>query len=221
MRVISWNLLHRVGAEPRDVAALIEAFQPDLLLMQEATEGMAALRSLCGGWYFRAPFPGRRYGVAAWSRHCFAEPALLRLPASVIPGRVPPRLAQLIRMDGMTIANVHLSHGQVLNRLQLRYISRHVAGPAAIIGDYNAVGPIRLSGFRDIGPRQTTCRASSVIPFRLDRCMVRAVHGTETGVLRRGMSDHHPIRIRLTLDTIAQPADPAPIPLARESLSRP
>ncbi|OYV99586.1 MAG: endonuclease [Acidiphilium sp. 37-64-53] len=220
MRVISWNLLHRGGAEPRDVAALIEAFQPDLLLMQEATEGMAALRSLCGGWYSRAPFPGRRYGVAAWSRHCFAEPTLLRLPASVIPGRVPPRLAQLIHMNRMTIANVHLSHGQVLNRLQLRYIARHVAGPAAIIGDYNAVGPIRLSGFRDIGPRQTTCRTSSVIPFRLDRCMVRAVQGTETGVLRRGLSDHHPIRIRLTLDMTLQPTDHAQILLAEEPPSQ-
>lgn len=197
MRVISWNLLRRVGAEARDVAALIQEYRPDLMIMQEATETMSHITDLCGGWYFRAPLPARIYGLAVWSPHRLDEPGTVRLPASVMPGRVPPRLAQVIGFAGITIANVHLSHGQMLNRLQLRHIARRLSGPAAIIGDYNAFGPIRLAGFRDVGPRQATCRANDMIPFRLDRCMVRGVHASETRVLARGSSDHHPIVVSL------------------------
>lgn len=197
MRLISWNLLRRVGAEAREVAELIADYQPDLMVMQEATENMAQIEQFCGGTFFRAPLPGRIYGLAVWSPHRLREPGTVRLPASVMPGRVPPRLAQLVEFEGITIANVHLSHGQMLNRLQLRHIARQLDGPAAIVGDYNAVGPVRLFGFRDVGPRQTTCRASDVIPFRLDRCMVRELHATETRVLARGRSDHHPIVLSL------------------------
>ncbi len=45
LRVASWNLLRRVGAEAEDVAKLIHAYRPDLLLLQEATEEIAALCS--------------------------------------------------------------------------------------------------------------------------------------------------------------------------------
>lgn len=197
MRIVSWNLLHHVGAQARDVASLIEACRPDVMLMQEATEEIGEIAHLCGGWYYRAPMARRTYGLAAWSRHRFDEPATLRLPASKVPGRVPPRLAQMVRIEGVTLANVHLSHGQMLNRLQLRHITRHLVGPAAIIGDYNALGPIRLAGFHDVGPRQVTCRASGMIPFRLDRCMVRGMERIEARVLWRGPSDHHPIMLTL------------------------
>jgi len=50
---------------------------------------------------------------------------------------------------------VHLSHGQFLNQWQLMHIANALDGPAAIVGDYNAVGPIKLAGFRDVGPRQS------------------------------------------------------------------
>ncbi|UNC15309.1 endonuclease/exonuclease/phosphatase family protein [Acidiphilium multivorum] len=197
MRLISWNLLRRVGAEAREVAALIEDYRPDLMLMQEATESIAQVTDLCGGWFYRAPMQGRIYGLAVWSPAPLAEPGTVRLPASVMPGRVPPRLALLVEAQGITFANVHLSHGQMLNRLQLRHIARQIDGPAVIVGDYNAVGPIRLRGYRDVGPRQTTCRAGEVVPFRLDRCMVRDLHAHEARVLGRGSSDHHPIVVTL------------------------
>lgn len=197
MRLISWNLLRRVGAEVRDVAELIEEHQPDLMLMQEATENIEQVRHLCGGWFHRAPMPGRIYGLAVWSPHRLDEPGTVRLPVSLMPGGVPPRLAQVIDFGGIIVANVHLSHGQMLNRLQLRHIARQLPGPAAIVGDYNAFGPIRLKGFRDVGPRQATCRAGEVVPFRLDRCMVRDLHARETRVLARGSSDHHPIVLLL------------------------
>jgi len=110
---------------------------------------------------------------------------------------VPQRLAQLVEVDDIAFANVHLSHGQVLNRRQLLQVARTLDGPAAIIGDYNAVGPTMLAGFRDAGPRRPTHRAGDVLPFRLDRCMLRDVRCVRAGVLHRGPSDHHPILLHL------------------------
>jgi hypothetical protein len=114
-----------------------------------------------------------------------------------MPGRVPPRIAQIVRFGDVEFANVHLSHGQVLNRLQLLRIARALEGPAAVIGDYNAVGPIVMDGFRDIGPRETTHRAHNIIAFRLDRCMARGLRCSDARVLARGPSDHHPISLEL------------------------
>lgn len=198
LRVISWNLLRLIGAGVEDVAALIRRYEPDVLLMQEATPGIAALPELVGGHLVRAPMANRVYGLAVWSRNPLPPHETLALPVSKMPGRVPPRIAQLVRIAGITFANVHLSHGQLLNRRQLLSIVRAVDGPLAIIGDYNAVGPIVLSGFRDLGPQRRTHHASNIIPFRLDRCMARGLHCTATEVLERGPSDHHPILLELS-----------------------
>lgn len=90
LRIISWNLLRRVGAGVEDLAALVVRYQPDVLLMQEATEEMAALPTIVGGHFFREPMHGRVYGLAVWSPHLFPPPYALPLPVSVMPGRVPP-----------------------------------------------------------------------------------------------------------------------------------
>ena len=203
LRVISWNLLRSVGAGVKDVAALIAQQQPDLLLMQEATRELEALPEIVGGHFYREPMHGRIYGLAAWSPHPIAPPRILPLPVSNVPGRVPPRIAQIVRIGGAAFANVHLSHGQVLNRLQLLRIVRSLEGPAAIVGDYNAVGPIKLSGFKDVGPREPTHTAQNIVPFRLDRCMARGLDCDETQVLDRGPSDHHPIVLKLRVATHA------------------
>jgi hypothetical protein len=92
---------------------------------------------------------------------------------------------------------VHLSHGQILNRQQLACIVRSIDGAAAVIGDYNAVGPVLLPGFRDVGPRAPTHVVRNVLPFRLDRCLVRGVLCADACVLERGSSDHRPIMIEL------------------------
>ena len=133
-RVASWNLLRRIGAEAEDVAKLVRAYRPDLLLLQEATEEIAALPSLVGGHFFRHPMQKRIYGLAAWSPHPFPSTSALRLPASVLPGRVPPRIAQIVKFQGICFANVHLSHGQFLNRFQLHHIAYALEGPAVIMG---------------------------------------------------------------------------------------
>lgn len=197
MKVISWNLLRRTGAAVSDVVALIQREKPDLLLMQEATEQMETLTEIVKGHFHWEQLPGRIYGLAAWSPHPLPAPESLALPVSRMPGRLPPRFAQIIRLGDLTIANVHLSHGQLLNRRQLLRIARTVEGPAAVIGDYNAVGPTLLPGFRDVGPREPTHVARSVLRFRLDRCIVRQIEHWQPRALECGPSDHRPIAIEL------------------------
>lgn len=197
MKVISWNLLRLTGAAVEDVAALVAREKPDLLLMQEATAEMAALPERAGGNFHWEPLPGRIHGLAAWSPHRLPPPQALPLPVSRMPGRRPPRVAQLLRIGDITFANVHLSHGQLLNRWQLLRIAGAIEGPAAVIGDYNAVGPTVLRGFRDVGPREPTHVARRGVSFRLDRCLVRGLHCADARALERGPSDHRPIAVEL------------------------
>lgn len=217
MKVISWNLLRRVGAAVEDVADLIERHRPDLLLMQEATKEMETLPALVGGTIHRRRLPHRIHGLAAWTPHPRPRPRTLFLPVSPLPGGLAPRVAQLVRVGDITFANVHLSHGQILNRRQLQCIAQALDGPAAVIGDYNAVGPIMLRGFRDVGPRQPTHVATNVIPVRLDRCLVRGLFCVNALTLDRGPSDHRPIVLDLRM---METTTPAPRPRRRWSLGR-
>jgi endonuclease/exonuclease/phosphatase family metal-dependent hydrolase len=203
VRVASWNLLRRVGAGVEDVAALVRSYRPDLLLLQEATGEITNLPDLVGGHFFHEPMQKRIYGLAVWSPHALARPRTVRLPVSALPGGVPPRIAQIIHFAGINFANVHLSHGQFLNRWQLLHITRGLKEPAAIIGDFNAVGPTRLPGFRDIGPREATHYPSNIVPLRLDRCLGRGLRCNAAEVLERGPSDHHPIILELAIDAAA------------------
>ena len=75
------------------------------------------------------------------------------------------RVAQIIDFGPFTVANVHLSHGQLLNRRQLRRIAARLPHCAAVVGDYNLVGPVLLPGFSDVGPRRPTHRMSDVVPL--------------------------------------------------------
>ena len=200
MKVISWNLLRLVGATVEDVAALAKREKPDVLLMQEATKHIEALPAMIGGHFHRLSWLGRIHGLAAWSPHHFAVPRALSLPASRLPGALPRRRAQIVQIGDITFANVHLSHGQLLNRLQLARAAAVLRGkPSAIIGDYNLVGTVELPGFVDVGPRETTHFASSVVPFRLDRCLAHGLACRNAAALDFGPSDHRPIRLELTL----------------------
>lgn len=194
MKLISWNLLHKGGATLAAVESLIEAERPDLLVMQEALQDLDALPLKAGGHYARVALPGRRHGLAAWSPDPFVEaPA----PLALQPGLVVRRVCQVIRIRDFSVANVHLSHGQVLNRRQLHLIAGMLAGPAAIVGDCNMVGAPFLKDFRDVGPRLPTHAMARLVPLRLDRCFVRGLECGGARLLGRGPSDHHPIEVIL------------------------
>lgn len=196
MKIISWNLLRLTGASLDDIAHLIQREQPDLLLMQEATIGIDGLTRRVGGHYSRQPLPGRIHGLAAWSPLPFVSPPrILPLPA----GALYQRVGQVIDFEGCAIANVHLSHGQLLNRRQLRCVAETLPPSAAVLGDYNLLGPALLPGFRDVGPRAPTHVAADVVPVRLDRCLVRGMVCLGAEALARATSDHRPIAVRLAV----------------------
>ena len=209
MKIISWNLLRLSGAAAKDVAALIERERPDVMLMQEVTQHMDVLPAMVSGHYHRLPWPGRIHGLAVWSRHNFTTPTVLPLPASRLPGRLPRRRSQIVRIGDITFANVHLSHGQLLNRRQLSRIAAALrGGPSAIVGDYNVVGPVILPGFVDVGPRETTHFGSNVVPFRLDRCLAHGLACQSAGTLAFGPSDHRPIVLELQVAEAAAKRSP-------------
>ncbi|QDH13962.1 endonuclease/exonuclease/phosphatase family protein [Formicincola oecophyllae] len=198
LRVVSWNLLHIKGATLHDVLRLVDLTNPDVLLMQEALPMTDALPGLLGGHYARACLPGRPHGTACWSRLPFdALPALHPLP----PGMIVRRNAQVMRFQApfgpFCIANVHLSHGQILNRRQLRHLRAGLLERAIIMGDFNQVGPALLGEFKDVGPRARTHLMLKRIPLRLDRCLVRGFQALERGTLPTFGSDHKPISLLL------------------------
>ncbi|WP_342628839.1 endonuclease/exonuclease/phosphatase family protein [Nguyenibacter vanlangensis] len=195
-KIVSWNLLRLVGATPRDVAQLVAEERPDLLLMQEATADFDALPRLIGGHYARSPLPGRIHGVACWSPAPFRRhPVACTLPS----GPLVRRVAQMIECStfGFTVANVHLSHGQIMNRRQLRRLGEILPAHAAVLGDFNLVGPTLMPHFHDVGPRAPTHRMVDMLPIRIDRCMVRGLTCREARVLENYASDHRPITVRL------------------------
>ena len=203
--IVSWNLLRTVGASIEDVIRLIRDERPDLLLMQEATVEIDRLAERIGGHYARSPLPGRIHGVACWSPLPFRSAPTVH---ALQPGTLIRRVCQVIDMGEFAVANVHLSHGQVLNRRQLRRIATFLPARGAVLGDFNLLGPALLPGFRDIGPREATHRMVDMLPIRLDRCLARGLDCVETRVLPHRPSDHHPIRVVLRTRT----ATSAPIP---------
>lgn len=194
MKLISWNLLHRNGAELAEVARLITHHRPDMLLMQEVTEVFAGLIPLVGGTFSREPLPGRVHGLGMWMPHPFPRPPTV---FPVPSGAVVRRVCQVVELGGMSVANMHLSHGQMLNRRQLRFIAGRLLPTAVMVGDFNMLGPAMVPGFHDAGLRQQTHRMSNLIPLRLDRCLLRGLICTQADVLPRGASDHHPIMLQL------------------------
>jgi endonuclease/exonuclease/phosphatase (EEP) superfamily protein YafD len=194
IKIISWNLLHSTGAGVAEVAELLAAQNPDLLLMQEATALIDALPGLVGGHYARISLPGRLHGLAAWSPQPLHSPAR---SLALQRGLIVRRVCQILDFGAFSVANVHLSHGQMLNRRQLRRVAAALPLRAAILGDCNMVGAPLLRGFRDVGAREATHRMKGVVPLRLDRCFIRGLTCEAAEILDRGISDHRPLMVVL------------------------
>lgn len=206
MRILSWNLLRYGGARVDDVQHIVEMHHPDLVLLQEATGIIDTLPEMLGGSYVRQKMERRDHGPAAWSPRRF-HTATLTLPLAMRCDVPPPlsrragyRIALIVCLDGLEIANVHLDHGRFTNRRQLRTLLSQRPRLDAIIGDYNAVGTTRLPGFIDVEPRSATHRAKGLLPLRLDRCLVRGLRRTSAVALAYGVSDHRPILVDLLPD---------------------
>jgi endonuclease/exonuclease/phosphatase (EEP) superfamily protein YafD len=200
-KIISWNLLRLTGASVDEIVRLITWERPHLLLMQEATDVIDRLPDRVGGYYARCLQPGRIHGLAMWM------PAPPPTPPSIVAiprGAMFDRVSQLVDLGDFTVANVHLSHGQLLNRRQLRRVARLLPTQAAVMGDFNLVGPCLLPGFSDVGPRRATHVAGDIVPLRNDRCLVRGLRCTSPRALPQASSDHRPILVRLEAISEAQ-----------------
>jgi endonuclease/exonuclease/phosphatase family metal-dependent hydrolase len=196
IKLVSWNLLRLTGASIDDVVRLIRREDPDLLLMQEVTPVMDGLTRIVGGEFHRVLMPRRIHGLGVWSPTPLpGVPVVLPLQS----GAMFDRVCQIVDIGGLTVANVHLSHGQILNRRQLRRIAEALPYHAAIVGDYNLIGPTLLQGFHDAGPREPTHVAGDMVPLRLDRCLVRGVACLGAKALLRETSDHRPIVVSLNV----------------------
>ncbi|MCX5615622.1 endonuclease/exonuclease/phosphatase family protein [Bombella sp. TMW 2.2559] len=207
LRLVSWNLFHEDGATLEDIRLLIRVTRPDILLMQECRLFTTRLPDLMGGHFSRLASERRVHGTACWSRHPFLTPPRLHM---LPPGLAAWRSAQLLEFDTgfgpFTIANVHLSHGPILNRRQLRLIRQELSERAIIIGDFNQVGPAMLRGFEDVGPREQTHRMLDKVPLRLDRCLVRGFSLLDKRVYPRFGSDHRPIAVTLQPAPVTEPS---------------
>ena len=202
LKIVSWNLLYQAGASVDELAVIIKDEEPDLFVMQEVTRKIDLLPRLVGGYFWRHPWPGKQYGMAVWSNRAIDVYDTLHLPKSRLPGIFPRRFAQIARTKNITITNVHLSHGQVLNRRQLSHIADDTQGAMAIMGDFNAIGPTIMRTFTDVGPRKPTHMVQKLVPFRLDRCLIRNLECTEARILHNYSSDHHPIVVTLNHPTV-------------------
>jgi endonuclease/exonuclease/phosphatase family metal-dependent hydrolase len=120
------------------------------------------------------------------------------------------RICQIVELDSIAVANVHLSHGQILNRRQLRRIGKVLPPRAAVVGDYNLIGPALLPGFHDVGPREPTHIAGDVMPLRIDRCLIRGVTCLGARALLREASDHRPIVVSLKISPHVHASELAP-----------
>jgi endonuclease/exonuclease/phosphatase family metal-dependent hydrolase len=193
LRILSWNVLRKVGAGAEDVAELIGHLRPDLVLLQEADRAMERLPQLVGGSFARDAFPGRIHGPAVWSPRPIARPNLVFLT-----GGHTRRHAQVVELGPITIVNVHLAHGQLACRRQLREAARAITGAGAVIGDFNMIGPAALPEFTDVGPREPTHMARDLVPVRIDRCFVRGMVCHAATALPTGRSDHRPMLLELS-----------------------
>lgn len=186
-----------------------------------AAEAMAAVSArfvpaLSGqpGSWSRAPeqdLPGSAgYGVALLSRHPVADWQVVRLP--VLRRRVPvlfrgrrrpvlvtdePRVAVVAQVGlpggQLCVVSTHLSFLRGWNVVQLRYLSRALAGQAPLVltGDLNmgARTAVRASGLRPLALGDTFPAHD---PRRqLDHLLARGVRARSAGQVRRlPVSDH-------------------------------
>ena len=142
-RLLTYNIMHGGGGRLDALAAVIDGCQPDLVLLQEATDpanvqrlaevtGMAewrAFRAQSLGFLSRHPVTGSEWVRPAISRHAFVE---------VVP--VPG-----LRIFGVHLSAVHAAWTEQRRVLELRAllktVARHQDGFHVLAGDFNTVAP--------------------------------------------------------------------------------
>ena len=207
MRILTWNTWKNSPPYRARLAVLAQAaaeVRPDIVLLQEAFIGggqdtAAFLAEALGLRCLAAPARAKprpqedgsmadsTNGLAILTRREASEHRVIALPPHPDD---PDRIAQVARIDGMTVVNLHLTHladGDALRRNQVLHLLRHLEpeAPTVLGGDLNA-GPgdpapeaLDEAGFRDLAAD----RPEPTVPGRrIDFLMTRALPlaGVET-----------------------------------------
>jgi exodeoxyribonuclease III len=143
-RLLTYNILHGGRGRSQALAAVINAYAPDLVLLQEATDpatleriaeasGMAEWRSYPRqslGFLSRKPVVFSQWTRPRFSQHAFIE---------VVPSGEP------LRLFGVHLSAVHAAWTERRRVMELRALLRSVAahqdGFHALVGDFNTVAP--------------------------------------------------------------------------------
>ena len=177
LRVVSWNLLRRVGARARGCR------QADPRLSPRSSAAAGSHRrdrgaALAGRRAFLPPshaeahlWPGRLEPASfpPHRRRCACRPRCC-------PGGCRPAIAQIVKFQRHQFrqcASVPRPVPQPLAAACTSPMRWKGRPPSSAISTRSA--PSGLPDFRDIGPRQRTHRASNIVSLRLDRCMARDV----------------------------------------------
>jgi len=144
LRILSYNILRGGVGRERFLADVINAQQPDVVVLQEATHpevvtrlasatGMLASGAVRGrslGFLSRLPLSEQKWVRPRWSQHAFLELA---------PDGID------VRIVGVHLSAVHSAWTEARRVRELRslldVVGRHIDSPHVLIGDFNTLAP--------------------------------------------------------------------------------
>ena len=143
-RLLTYNILHGGGTRVNEIAAVIKACDPDLVLLQEATDpkNIEKIAAAAGMADFRSV---RRQSLAFVSRRkvAFCEWVRPRVSRHAFIDIVPA--GEKIRLFGVHLSAVHAAWTEQRRVLELRAllkkITQHRDRFHVLAGDFNTIAP--------------------------------------------------------------------------------
>jgi len=199
LRLLSYNIRHGGAGRERELAAVIEAAAPDVVVLQEATRppviaqiardtGMAEWGSRRGfslGFMSRAPMAHVAWHRPRLSRHAFLE---------LVPAHTRWRIF------GVHLSAVHAAWTEHRRRFELRAmlasIRQHQHGPHVLVGDFNTLAPGEL-----LDVRKLPARLRALVWLSGGRVRWRTIQTVLDGGYRDAFRELHPDVVGNTFPT--------------------
>ena len=159
LRILSYNIRHGGSGREGQLASVIRAATPDIVVLQEATKprvvealardtGLPHWGSRRGeslGYLSRVPLDHVQWRKPRVSRHAFIE---------IVPA------GGAWRIVGVHLSAVHAAWTEHRRHYELRAlllaIQQHQHGPHVLVGDFNTLAPGELLDFTRLPPRLRT-----------------------------------------------------------------
>ncbi|MEV7973199.1 endonuclease/exonuclease/phosphatase family protein [Cellulomonas sp. NPDC089187] len=230
LRVVSWNLHYGVAPDTRvdleQMAATIEAQQPDVVALQEVARGwvlgggvdMATwLADRLGMHVAFAPAADRQFGNVLLSRTPLTDIQVIDLPYGEGPQERSALTARVQTADGdwVRVTTVHVQHRDENTATRLEQLDALSAalpddGPSILAGDFNAepgwpepeqlLSQGWISAIDDAGDPQVLTFPSVDPQVRIDWVFGQQVSFTGAEVLDDASSDHRALVARAQVD---------------------